>query len=365
MYVPGTYAETLPTILRMRQVLSIFFLISCLGIISCSEKNNLNNGYYFSIEEPYHLFHINNDTLIFENVLGADTFTYMLQGKNEMILSLINIKDSIIILDYKTQPNGLELFMGDTLMRFKQTPFNNATDFYINSKGFQINVPYSENPQFIAKQSLIVTLLVETKNNSLKLELDENQTNIKNLKTDFQSALDKFDEVEKPLVVLRLFVDKDLKVKRLDPIFRQTTGLFREIAFVVKPSFKQRKRCDSQYFSFFDYVFLANDSIHLKFIDKPNFQISTKGNINSNSIKRDISARMESTEYTFIKLLLRNGMNVQEYIEIKNLVYSTIDSLRDKYSLETVGRLFNEIESKIERKKIIEKYPRLVIISLQ
>jgi hypothetical protein len=316
----------------------------------------------FSIEEPYHLFHINNDTLIFESVLSVDTFNYMLQGKNEMILSPINIKDSIIILDYNTRPDGLELFMGDTLMRFKQTPFNNATDFYINSKGFKINVPYFENPQFIAKQSLIITLLVETKNDSLKLELDEKQTDIKNLKNDFQSVLDKFDEVEKPLVTLRLFVDKDFKVKRLEPIFRKTTSLFREIAFVVKPSFKQHKRCDSQYYSFFDYVFLANDSLHLKFIDKPNFQISTKDNINSNSIKTEISARMESSEYTFIKLLLKNGMNVQEYIEEKNLVYSAIDSLRDKYSLETVGCLFNEIESKTERKKIIEKYPRLVII---
>ena len=138
--------------------------------------------------------------------------------------------------------------------------------------------------------------------------------------------------------------------------------MFREIAFIVKPSFKQHKRCDSQYYSFFDYVFLANDSIQLNIIDKPNFQISTKDNINSNSIKREIFARMESSEYAFIKLLLRNGMNVQEYIEEKNLVYSTIDSLRDKYSLETVGCLFNEIESKTERKKIIEKYPRLLII---
>ncbi|MCG6187451.1 hypothetical protein [Maribellus maritimus] len=342
----------------MKQILSILFLISCFGLISCSEKNNLNDGYYFSTEELDHLIYIKSDTLIFENILGIDTFTYLFQGKNQIILSPINIKDSIIIFEYNFHSDGLELFVGDTLMRFKQTSFNNATDFYINSKGFQINVPYFENPQFIAKQNLVVTLLVATKNDSLELELDENQTDIGSIKNDFQSALDKFDEVEKPLVTLRLFVDKDFEVKRLEPILRKTTGLFREIAFVVKPSFKQHKRYGSQYFSFFDYVFFANDSIHIKFIDKHNFQINTKDNINSNSI----SAKMESAEYTFIKLLLKDGMSVQEYIEVKNVVYSTIDSLRDKYSLETVGCLFNEIDSEIEHKNIREKYPRLVII---
>ncbi len=346
----------------MKQILQILFLISCLGIISCSQKENLNNGYYFSIEEPYNLFSINNDTLIFENVLGIDTFTFMLQEQNKINLSPIRIKDSVIVLDYYSQPDGLELLMGDTLMRFKQTPFNNATDFYINSKGYQINVPDFENPQFIARQSLVVTLFVEIQNDSLNLSLDENQTNIINLKIDFQSALVKFEEFERPLVTLRLFVDKDFEFKKLEPILKQTKGLFREIAFVVKPSFKKHMRCDSQYFSFFDYVFFANDSIHLKFIDKPNFQLNTKDNLNSESLKNELSARLNSAEYNFIKLQLKSAMNVQEYIETKDLVYSTIDSLRDEYSTKTLGCTFNEIKSKIERKTIIEKYPRLVII---
>lgn len=346
----------------MKQILPILFVISCLGIISCSEEKNLTNGYYISMEEPYHIFRIHKDTFIFENILGIDTFTYILQEPNKMILSPVKIKDSLIFLDYYVQPDGLELLMGDTLMKFIKSPYNNATDFYLNSKGLQINLPYLENPQYIEKQNLMVTLFIEIKNDSLELALDEIKTDIESLRTAFQSALAKFEEFERSFLPLRIFVDKDCEMKRLEPIFKQAKGLFHTIAFVVKPSFKKHSGYESQYLSFFDYIFLSNDSIHPEYMSDPYIVLNTKDNFNSDKIKNDLSAKIERTDYRFIKLVLKKGMNVQEYIDTKKSVYSTIDSLRDEYSIKTYGRLFNEIENEIERKALISKYSRFVII---
>ncbi|MGD1836705.1 MAG: hypothetical protein ACPKPY_01440 [Nitrososphaeraceae archaeon] len=186
----------------MRQIVQILFLILAMGIMSCSEKDFLENGYYFSVDEPYYLFRINNDTLIFENPFGVDTFTYLLENGNKMILSPINLEDSIIKLDYYGQPDGFKLFIGDSLMKFNKTAFNNVTDFYLNSKGYQINVPDLDNPQFIVEQNLVVTLFVAMQNDSLKMSIDENLTDINNLKFDFQSAIDKYEDLVKPLLIL-------------------------------------------------------------------------------------------------------------------------------------------------------------------
>ncbi|MDO8930349.1 MAG: hypothetical protein Q7W54_15355, partial [Bacteroidota bacterium] len=98
------------------------------------------------------------------------------------------------------------------------------------------------------------------------------------------------------------------------------------------------------------------------YINDPHIELNTKDNFNSDKIKNDLTAKIERTDYRFIKLVLKKGMNVQEYIDTKKSVYSTIDSLRDEYSIKTYGRLFNEIENEIERKALISKYSRFVII---
>jgi len=345
----------------MKQKLLILFLILCVGIISCSKKESFNDGYYFSIDEPYILISISNDTMIFENVLCTDTFTYKHQKHNIVILSPINNIGSVINLQYNLHPNGFELLQGDTLFRFVRTPFDNATDFYLDSKGYQFNIAKLENPQYITHQNLIVNLFVEIENDSCKLIINEKQTELASLKSDFQTALSNFEEFEHPLVVLRLFVDKDVEINKLEPILKQTIGLFRKIAFAVKPSYINHSRSKSYYYSFFDYVFFVNDSVHLQFKDKSYVSINSKNYANTDSFKNEIKNNLNHAEYAFIKFQMTKGMSIQEYIKSKNLVYSIIDSLREDYSIKSYGCSFDEVENEIERRKIIEKFPRLVI----
>lgn len=346
----------------MKQILVLIFIISVLGILCCSEKKNLSNGYYISIEEPYHLFKIHKDTFIFENAFGIDTFKYTLQKPNKMILSPVKIKDSVIIMNYYVQNNGLDLLMGDTLIKFKKSPYNNATDFYLQSKGLHINLTYLENPQYISYQNLVVTLFVENKNDSLLLTLDENEIDIETLRTAFQSAVGKFEKFERPHLTLRIFVDKDCEIRRLEPIFKQAQRVFWTIAFVVKPSFKKYSGYESQYLSFLDYIFLSNDSVYSKNMSDPHIELNTKDNINLDLIKNDLIAKIKSNDYRFIKLVLKKGMNVQQYIDTKKMLYSTIDSLRDEYSNKITDCSFNKIENKMKLDSIIIKYPRFILI---
>jgi len=312
----------------MKYKIQILLLIFSVGIMSCSNKATLKDGFYFTSEEPYNIVTINNDILLYEDVYGVDTFTFQI-AKDVINLFPKDNKDTVIVLKYNLLTDGFELLYGDSLVKFVQTPYDNAMDFYLDSKGYQLNIAKLENPQYIAKQNLIVNLFVEIKNDSCKLIINDRQTELASLKSDFQTALSNFEEFEQPFVVLRLFVDKDVEIKKLEPILKQTNGLFRKIAFAVKPSYINYSRSKSHYYSFFDYVFFVNDSVHRQFKDKSYVSINSKSYANTDNFKNEIESKLKHAEYAFIKFQLKKGMSIQEYIKSKNLVYSITDSLRE------------------------------------